>query len=98
MPAAGTTSVTATKSATTFYSDALHLACSDLDPCNPVRLGLALNFAVFYWELLEEKEKAIKLTEITLQSAVEKIDDCVEDTFEDAKYIIQILRDNLLLW
>ena len=51
------------------------MACLDLDPCNPVRLALALNLAVFYKEIVNQADKAILLTEISLSQAVERIDD-----------------------
>jgi len=33
------------------YSEANKLS-EDLNPCNPIRLGLALNFSVFYYEVM----------------------------------------------
>ncbi len=36
-------------------------AVTDLPPTNPIRLGLALNFSVFYYEVLNAPEKACDL-------------------------------------
>ena len=49
--------------------------------CNPVRLGLALNFSVFHYEIMNNHLKAIELGETALSEALEKIDDVDEETF-----------------
>ena len=70
----------------------------DLGACNPIRLGLALNFSVFHFEVMNDHKKACVLGETALQNALEKIDDCDEETFRDAKSIIELLKENLSLW
>jgi 14-3-3 protein epsilon len=69
-----------------------------LNPCNPIRLGLALNFSVFYYEVMNNHSQACDLGEKALSDALEKIDDVDEDTFRDAKSIIELLKENLSLW
>lgn len=81
-----------------FYQKATELSNKDLGACNPIRLGLALNFSVFYFEVINNHKKACELGESALQTALEKIDDCDEETFRDAKSIIELLRENLSLW
>jgi len=34
-----------------------------LNACNPIRLGLALNFSVFYYEVMNDHKKACELGE-----------------------------------
>lgn len=72
--------------------------CQQLQACNPTRLGLALNFSVFYYEVIGDHSKACSLGEVALSDALEKIDDCDEETFRDAKSIIELLKENLSLW
>ena len=36
------------------YEDATTMAEKDLKTTNPIRLGLALNFSVFYYEIMEK--------------------------------------------
>ena len=43
------------------YSDAYDEAKSNMPPTHPIRLGLALNFSVFYYEIKNEPEKACEL-------------------------------------
>lgn len=81
-----------------YYNKATDLSCKDLNACNPIRLGLALNFSVFYFEVMNDHKKACELGETALQNALEKIDDCDEETFRDAKSIIELLKENLSLW
>jgi len=81
-----------------YYNKATEAATKDLNACNPIRLGLALNFSVFYFEVMNDHKKACELGETALQNALEKIDDCDEETFRDAKSIIELLKENLSLW
>jgi hypothetical protein len=69
-----------------------------LNPCNPIRLGLALNCSVFHYEVMNDHKKACQLGEVALSEALEKIDDVDEETFRDAKSIIELLKENLSLW
>ena len=86
------------KGALEYYNKATEVSQKDLDACNPIRLGLALNFSVFHFEVMSDHKKACELGETALQNALEKIDDCDEETFRDAKSIIELLKENLSLW
>ena len=92
-----------------FYSDGLKIAVQDLNPCNPVRLGLALNLSILYYEILHKPEKAIVLTTVTLQQAIERIDDLSgdkeaeagdahEEFTSEAQSVIAMMTNNLDLW
>ena len=69
-----------------------------LNACNPIRLGLALNFSVFHYEVMNSHKQACELGEQALSDALEKIDDVDEETCRDAKSIIELLKENLSLW
>ena len=69
-----------------------------LPPCNPIKLGLALNFSVFYYEVMKDQKKACTLADEALQQALDKIDELGEEDFRDAKSIIELLKENLTLW
>ena len=69
-----------------------------LNACNPIRLGLALNYSVFYYEVMNNHKVACELGEKALSDALEKIDEVDEETFRDAKSIIELLKENLSLW
>ena len=69
-----------------------------LPPCNPIKLGLALNFSVFHYEVMKNHKSACDLADKALQEALDKIDELEEDDFRDAKSIIELLKENLTLW
>ena len=73
-------------------------AGKELPACNPIKLGLALNFSVFYYEVMQDNKQACALAETALSDAMNKIDDVDEETFRDAKSIIELLKENLTLW
>ena len=43
------------------YKAASDIAMTELPPTHPIRLGLALNFSVFYYEILNSPDKACQL-------------------------------------
>nr|QWE91332.1 tyrosine 3-monooxygenase/tryptophan 5-monooxygenase activation protein [Placidida sp.] len=73
-------------------------AASRLQPTNPIRLGLALNFSVFYYEIMGKNEEACTLAKQAFDDAVSELDDLSEESYKDATLIMQLLRDNLTLW
>lgn len=43
------------------YEEAFDIARSNMQPTHPIRLGLALNFSVFYYEILNAPDMACHL-------------------------------------
>jgi hypothetical protein len=69
-----------------------------LTATHPIRLGLALNFSVFFYEIANNPEQACKLAKSAFDEAMEVLDQTNEDTYKDSTLIMQLLRDNLSLW
>eukprot|EP00657_Telonema_sp_P-1_P004334 TRINITY_DN2000_c0_g1_i2.p1 TRINITY_DN2000_c0_g1~~TRINITY_DN2000_c0_g1_i2.p1 ORF type:complete len:245 (+),score=97.55 TRINITY_DN2000_c0_g1_i2:143-877(+) len=69
-----------------------------LPSTNPIRLGLALNFSVFYYEICEEKAHATKLAKEAFETAIDHLDTLGDDEYKDSTLIMQLLKDNLTLW
>jgi len=80
------------------YKSALKLAEEKLPTTHPIRLGLALNFSVFYFEILNEPTKACDLAKKAFDEAIKDLDNLTEDSYKDSTVIMQLLRDNLTLW
>jgi len=74
------------------------VAEESLPPTHPIRLGLALNYSVFYYEILNEPEKACELAKKAFDDAIAELDNLTEDSYKDSTVIMQLLRDNLTLW
>ena len=65
---------------------------------HPIRLGLALNYSVFYFEIMQEPRTATELAKEVFDKAINEIDDVEESQYKDAAMILQLLRDNITLW
>ena len=76
------------------YDEALKSA-EELPSTHPIRLGLALNFSVFYYEILNNPEKACELAKKAFDDAIAELDNLKEDSYKDSTLIMQLLRDNL---
>jgi len=74
------------------------LAENGLKKTNPIWLGLALNFSVFYYEICDKTEEAKKLAKQAFDLALEDLDKLGEDQYKDSTLIMQLLKDNLTLW
>ncbi|KAJ6939543.1 hypothetical protein NC651_005867 [Populus alba x Populus x berolinensis] len=80
------------------YKAAQDIASSDLAPTHPIRLGLALNFSVFYYEILNQSDKACSMAKQAFEEAIAELDTLGEESYKDSTLIMQLLRDNLTLW
>jgi len=80
------------------YKAASDIAVTELPPTHPIRLGLALNFSVFYYEILNSPDRACQLAKQAFDDAIAELDTLSEDSYKDSTLIMQLLRDNLTLW
>ncbi|KAH9797319.1 14 3 3 domain-containing protein [Citrus sinensis] len=80
------------------YQAASTTAEAELSPTHPIRLGLALNFSVFYYEIMNSPERACHLAKQAFDEAISELDTLSEESYKDSTLIMQLLRDNLTLW
>jgi 14-3-3 protein epsilon len=59
---------------------------------------LALNFSVFYYEILNSPDRACHLAKQAFDDAIAELDSLSEESYRDSTLIMQLLRDNLTLW
>jgi len=80
------------------YKLAYKLALSSLEATHPTRLGLALNFSVYYRDVLNSPDRACHLAKHAFDEAVAVLDQMPESKYRDSLLILQLLRDDLTLW
>lgn len=80
------------------HQNATDVAQTELTPTHPIRLGLALNFSVFYYEILNSPDRACHLAKQAFDDAIAELDSLSEESYRDSTLIMQLLRDNLTLW
>ncbi|GFS39516.1 14-3-3 protein zeta [Nephila pilipes] len=80
------------------YQEAFDISKTKMQPTHPIRLGLALNFSVFYFEILNAPDRACHLAKQAFDDAIAELDTLNEDSYKDSTLIMQLLRDNLTLW
>jgi hypothetical protein len=77
------------------YTSAFDISKAEMAPTHPIRLGLALNFSVFYYEITSAPEKACQLAKQAFDDAIAELDTLNEESYKDSTLIMQLLRDNL---
>ncbi|KAI6047216.1 14-3-3 domain-containing protein [Pisolithus marmoratus] len=83
------------------YKFAYKHALASLEPTHPTRLGLALNFAVYYHDVRKSPERACHLGKHAFDEAVACLDHDDESSLQamrDSMMILQLLRDDLVIW
>ncbi|PKU59760.1 14-3-3-like protein GF14 kappa [Dendrobium catenatum] len=80
------------------YKEAEDIALVHLAPTNPARLGLALNFSVFCFEILNLSENARQIAQQAFKEAIGDLDKLAQDSYSHARLQLQSLQDNLTLW
>ncbi|CAK9196492.1 unnamed protein product [Sphagnum troendelagicum] len=74
------------------------IALTKLAPTHPIRLGLALNFSVFYYEIVNSPNCACTLAKQAFDEALAELDKLGEESYKDSTLIMQLMWDNLTLW
>jgi len=80
------------------YQEAYDLSKSKMPPTHPIRLGLALNYSVFFYEITNSPDRACQIAKQAFDDAIAELDTLNEDSYKDSTLIMQLLRDNLTLW
>jgi 14-3-3 protein epsilon len=81
------------------YEEATKYA-KELPISNPIKLGLALNYSVFFYEVYNDQETACSIAKETLDQVKSELSNVDEDDdeYKDAFSIINLLQENLNMW
>ncbi|GJW66325.1 14-3-3-like protein [Tanacetum coccineum] len=79
------------------YEAATAIAETDLPPTNPIRLGVALNFSVFYYEIIANTERACNMAKQAFEDAAAELDSLDKKSYQDSSLIMRLIGDNLLI-
>lgn len=79
------------------YQEATEAAKS-LKSNNPIKLGLALNYSVFYYEVLNNPLEAINIANTAFNDGITNLENIVENQYKDATNILQLLKENINMW
>ena len=80
------------------YKSSYKHAFSTLQPWHPTRLGLALNFSVYYHDVYGSPDRACHLAKHAFDEAVGAMHATPEHTFRDSLMILHLLRDDIISW
>ncbi|KAL3099118.1 hypothetical protein niasHT_025562 [Heterodera trifolii] len=80
------------------YQEAMEIATSKIAATNPTRLGLALNFSVFNFEILKSVDEARKLAQKAIDLAQAEIATLTVPLADDASINLRMMRENMELW
>jgi 14-3-3 protein epsilon len=80
------------------YTTALVIARSILMPWTPAYLGLVLNFSVYLYEIDGKADQAIQLAALTIEESGPQLDHNKKDALTEARTILQLLRENVVMW
>lgn len=80
------------------YDAAIKIATDEIPHFKPAYLGLLLNYSVFLFEILGEKEEAIKLSKETYENSKGIVEQNSEKSLADATMILTILQENVDNW
>ena len=88
------------ESALESYECAQRIAQQSLSPTDPIRLGLALNFSIFYYEIMNQPDWACKLATQAFDDAIVELDTHTlpDSSYQESTLTMQLLRDNVTLW
>jgi 14-3-3 protein epsilon len=81
-----------------YYEQAYVAAQEHLSVTSGVRLGVANNYSVFCYEVLNDKERACSLSQIALDGGAAEIDTLDSSEYNECMCTLQVLMTNCKLW
>ena len=86
------------KNSEDFYIKAYNISIKNLPVNNCTRVGLALNYAIFLYEIKGDKKNAFEIAKKAFDESMKFVDDLEKPKWRDTLLIIQLLKENLIFW
>jgi 14-3-3 protein epsilon len=80
------------------YKEAYDLALKEISIYNSIRLGLALNYSVFEYEIMDNKNDAYNIAQKAYDEVMKVVDDLEKERTSENLLLIQLIKENLNLW
>jgi ferredoxin-thioredoxin reductase catalytic subunit len=80
-----------------YYELATNLALG-LTKCDPIRLGVALNFSVFNFEILKNKDVAYQIVTESFDAALAEMDTVDDQHYKSFSVLLQSLKEKMVEW
>ena len=90
--------LSATNQALSSYLIASEIAKTHIIPSDPIRLALALNFSIFYYEILSQPSRAVQLAKNAYDEAAAELTNTNDEAFKDRTLVMMLLKDYLANW
>lgn len=86
-----------TNQSTQSYEESYNVLIAEYSPTHPIRLGTSLSMATFFYEILNQKEKAYYIAKNAFDDAIGEMDGLSEENYREASLQMQMLRDTITL-
>ncbi|KAM7540867.1 hypothetical protein Aperf_G00000022556 [Anoplocephala perfoliata] len=80
------------------YKNAFEIASGNLNATDPLRLGIALNFGIFYFDIVHCVDRACKIVQAAYDDAVAELDNLSEEPHKKTAVVMSSLKENMRLW
>ena len=84
--------------ARTMYKQAFDLAEKELPLYNEIRLGLILNYSVFEYDIMDNKNEGYEMALKTYNDIMKILDDVEKKRASDNLLLIQLIKENINVW
>ena len=64
----------------------MKLATAEMPPTHPIRLGLVLNYSVFFYEVKEQPAEACGMARHAFDQAIAELDNLDEEQYKDSTH------------
>ena len=80
------------------YKEGYDLAMKELPHINNERIGLALNLALFYYEVKGDKKEGYQIAKKCFEETMKYLEEFESIKSKDSLMLIQLLKENLIFW